>query len=234
VQPVFQDPYSSLNPRQTLVEIVRRPLDLHAVGDPAARAGQVHEIMALTGLAERLVHRYPNQISGGQRQRVAIARAIIMRPEIVICDEPTSALDVSVQAQILNLLLDLREQFGLTYLFITHDLSVVRHIADRVAVMYLGEIVEIGDARAIFEAPRHPYTRALLDSVMTVSPAAGVPDTRIGHSYPNPLEIPSGCAFHPRCPHAMPVCSSVAPAVSETPHALVRCHLYTDALAESA
>ena len=234
VQPVFQDPYSSLNPRQTLVEIVRRPLDLHAVGDPAARAGQVHEIMALTGLAERLVHRYPNQISGGQRQRVAIARAIIMRPEIVICDEPTSALDVSVQAQILNLLLDLREQFGLTYLFITHDLSVVRHIADRVAVMYLGEIVEIGDARAIFEAPRHPYTRALLDSVMTVNPAAGVPDTRIGHSYPNPLEIPSGCAFHPRCPHAMPVCSNFAPAVSETPHALVRCHLYTDALAESA
>jgi peptide/nickel transport system ATP-binding protein len=229
VQPIFQDPYASLNPRKTLAEIVRRPLDLHDVGQPEARARQVKEILSLTGLSERLLHSYPNQLSGGQRQRVAIARAIIMRPEILVCDEPTSALDVSVQAQILNLLLDLREQIGLTYLFITHDLSVVRHIADRVAVMYLGEIVEIGEARAMFDAPRHPYTRALLDSVMTVSPQAGVPDTHIGHSYPNPLEIPSGCTFHPRCPQAMPVCSTRVPTLAQTPQALVRCHLYSSA-----
>ena len=234
VQPIFQDPYSSLNPRKTIGDIVQRPLDLHEVGRAEERVDRVKEIMALTGLSERLFRSYPSQISGGQRQRVAIARAIIMNPEIVLCDEPTSALDVSVQAQILNLLLDLREQLGLTYLFITHDLSVVRHIADRVAVMYLGEIVEIGEARTIFESPQHPYTRALLDSVMTVSPEAGVPDTRIGHSYPNPLEIPPGCPFHPRCPKAMPLCSTRIPSAIQTPQGLVRCHLYSETQAKVA
>jgi peptide/nickel transport system ATP-binding protein len=226
VQPVFQDPYSSLNPRKTVAEIIRRPLDLHRIGTPAERRRELARMMELTGLPERLAGAYPNQISGGQRQRVAIARAIIMKPEIVLCDEPTSALDVSVQSQILKLLLELRDELGLTYLFITHDLSVVRQLATRIAVMYLGEIVEIGDARSVLDAPRHPYTRALLESVMTVAPGAGVPDTRIGHSFPNPLDIPSGCAFHPRCPAAMPECSGAVPLATRHDAVTVRCHLY--------
>jgi peptide/nickel transport system ATP-binding protein len=226
VQPVFQDPYSSLNPRKTVAEIIRRPLDLHRIGARAERRRKVARMMELTGLPQRLAASYPNQISGGQRQRVAIARAIIMKPEIVLCDEPTSALDVSVQSQILNLLLDLRAELGLTYLFITHDLSVVRHLATRIAVMYLGEIVEVGEACAILAAPRHPYTRALLDSAMTVSPGAGVPDTHIGHSFPNPLDIPPGCAFHPRCPSAMPECAGAVPQATRHDGVTVRCHLY--------
>ena len=228
MQPIFQDPYSSLNPRRTLGEIVRRPLEVHGIGWPAERRRKVEEMMAKVGLPPRLVHSYPNQLSGGQRQRVAIARSIIMEPQIVICDEPTSALDVSVQSQILNLLLDLRDQLGLTYLIITHDLALVEHMATRVAVMYLGEIVETGDARELFAAPRHPYTRALLASALTVTPGAGIPDNLVGQAYPNPLELPSGCKFHPRCPHAMPTCATVAPAAFGQSDRYVRCHLYTE------
>jgi len=228
MQPIFQDPYSSLNPRRTLGEIIRRPLEVHGIGSAAERRRKAAEIMAQVGLPSRLAHSYPSELSGGQRQRAAIARAIIMRPRIVICDEPTSALDVSVQSQILNLLLDLRDQLGLTYLIITHDLAVVEHMATRVAVMYLGEVVETGDARELFAAPRHPYTRALLASALTVTAGAGIPDNLMGQAYPNPLELPSGCKFHPRCPHAMPTCAAVAPPVVGEGERYVRCHLYSE------
>jgi peptide/nickel transport system ATP-binding protein len=232
MQPIFQDPYSSLNPRRTLAEIVARPLAVHGIGTPAERQEKGTELMALVGLPPRLAHSYPSQLSGGQRQRAAIARAIVMAPELVICDEPTSALDVSVQSQILNLLLDLRSRLGLTYLVITHDLAVVQHMATRVAVMYLGEIVESGAAAELLAAPRHPYTRALLDSALTLAPGGGVPDNRMGVAFPNPLERPSGCRFHPRCPAAMPICTVQAPPAVAMPSAtgsesaLVRCHLY--------
>ena len=234
MQPIFQDPYSSLNPRRTLGEIIRRPLDVHGIGTPQERRRKVDRMMALVGLHGRLTHSYPNQLSGGQRQRVAIARAIIMEPQLVICDEPTSALDVSVQSQILNLLLDLRTELNLTYLLITHDLAVVQHMATRVAVMYLGEIVETGSAREVFAAPRHPYTRALLASAPTVTPGAGIPDNRLGQSYPNPLEPPGGCRFHPRCPWAMPLCSVTPPPEIGDGDSCVRCHLYTESQPRAA
>jgi peptide/nickel transport system ATP-binding protein len=182
--------------------------------------------MELVGLPQNFYHRYPNQISGGQRQRVAVARAIIMKPDIVICDEPTTALDVSIQSQILNLLLDLREELGLTYLLVTHDLSVVEHMASRVAVMYLGKIVELGDAQRIFAEPGHPYTKALLQSSMSVVPRGGVPDNQLGHSYPNALEIPSGCSFHPRCPEVMDACRTRVPLVTQLRDGRVECHLF--------
>jgi len=229
VQPIFQDPYSSLNPRKTIGQIIRRPLDVHGLLERGTRERKVQDVMEMVGLPRRFVHSFPNQVSGGQRQRVAIARAIIMRPELVICDEPTSALDVSVQSQILNLLLDLRDEFGLTYLLITHDLAVVRHMASRIAVMYLGEIVETAASERLFDHPCHPYTRALLESVMTLSPGAGVPDNRMGASFPNPLEMPAGCRFHPRCPDAMPVCRETPPGAAQAGGTAVRCHLYPKA-----
>jgi len=229
IQPIFQDPYSSLNPRKTIGQTIGRPLDIHEVGDPQDRQAMVEEIMGLVGLPRRMYHSYPNQVSGGQRQRVAIARAIIMKPDVVICDEPTSALDVSVQSQILNLLLDLREELGLTYLLITHDLSVVQHMATRVAVMYLGKIVEMGDAQTVFHSPQHPYTKALLKSVLSLTPGAGIPDTHIGGSFPNPLDIPPGCSFHPRCPVAIDRCKTDQPAGTDTAAGgFVRCHLFDD------
>ncbi len=234
MQPIFQDPYASLNPRRTLEEIIVRPLEVHGIGTTAQRREKVRDLMALVGLPPRLAHSFPNQLSGGQRQRAAIARAIIMEPQLVICDEPTSALDVSVQSQILNLLLDLRERLGLTYLMITHDLAVVQHMATRVAVMYLGEIVETGDARELLSSPRHPYTRALLDSALTVDPAAGIPDNRMGATVPNPLERPSGCSFHPRCPSAVPVCSRQPAPVAGDGRTFVRCHLCVEARIDHA
>jgi peptide/nickel transport system ATP-binding protein len=175
IQPIFQDPYSSLNPRKTVGEIVGLPLRLHGIGTAAERARQVKDILDLVGMPERTHAQYPNQLSGGQRQRVAIARALILRPDILICDEPTSALDVSVQAQILNLLLDLKAEFGLTYLFISHDLGVVEHLVDRVAVMNQGCIVELQSREQIFSDPQHPYTRMLLASALTPEPGRGIP-----------------------------------------------------------
>lgn len=175
VQPIFQDPYSSLNPRRTVADIVGVPLRLHGVGTAAEQARAVKAMLDLVGMPERKHRQYPNQLSGGQRQRVAIARALVLRPEILICDEPTSALDVSVQAQILNLLLDLKAEFGLTYLFISHDLGVVEHLVDRVAVMYRGQIVEQGTRAQIFDSPQHPYTRMLLASALTPEPGLGLP-----------------------------------------------------------
>jgi peptide/nickel transport system ATP-binding protein len=226
IQPVFQDPYGSLNPRKPVAAIIGLPLDVHGIGTPAERARRVEEMMERVGLARRLAQNYPNQLSGGQRQRVAIARALVTRPEVVVCDEPTSALDVSVQSQILNLLAELRRDLGLTYVFISHNLAVVEHIATRVAVMYLGRIVEEADTVRLFREPRHPYTRALLASVLTPEPGCGVPDTHLGAAYPNPLEPPAGCAFHPRCPSIMAQCRTVAPAPTGNAGQRVECHLY--------
>ena len=226
VQPVFQDPYSSLNPRKTLGQIVGLPLAVHRIGTEDERRARIAEIMELVGLPPHLVHAYPNQLSGGQRQRVAIARALAIRPAIVVFDEPTSALDVSVQAQILNLLMELRRTLELTYIFISHDLAVVEHIADRVAVMYLGRLVELGDTGRIFEGPRHPYTETLLRSILTPDPALGLPPGPFDGEFPDPLAPPSGCRFHPRCPKAMEHCGEAAPEARTDSSGLVECHLY--------
>jgi peptide/nickel transport system ATP-binding protein len=227
IQPIFQDPYSSLNPRKSIEDIVSLPLRIHKVGDSAGRAKAVSDILDIVGLPKRVLRSYPNQLSGGQRQRVAIARALVMKPEVVICDEPTSALDVSVQSQILNLLCDLRRDFGLTYLFISHNLAVVEHLATRVAVMYLGRIVEEASVAKLFEQPRHPYTGALLESVLTPDPALGIPDIGLGAVYPNPINPPSGCRFHPRCARAMDICSTAAPPQNYRDGAMAECHLYS-------
>ena len=190
--------------------------------------------MELVGLPARLLNAFPNQLSGGQRQRVAIARALVNRPQIVVCDEPTSALDVSVQSQILNLLNDLRAELNLTYIIISHNLAVVEHIASRVAVMYLGRIVEQAETSALFKNPQHPYTRALLASVLTPDPRLGLPNTQLGASYPNPIDPPTGCAFHPRCANAMAHCAQTAPDGLISKDAYVECHLYSDSMAAKA
>jgi peptide/nickel transport system ATP-binding protein len=226
IQPVFQDPYASLNPRKSIRAIIALPLLVHDIGDDASRRRAVEDMVDLVGLPRRVLDSYPNQLSGGQRQRVAIARALVMRPEIVVCDEPTSALDVSVQSQILNLLQDLQRELGLTYIFISHNLAVVEHIASRVAVMYLGRIVEEAETTSLFARPRHPYTQALLASVLTPEPGLGIPDTRLGIAYPNPIDPPSGCSFHPRCPAAFAPCPRVAPAPLHDALGTVECHLH--------
>jgi peptide/nickel transport system ATP-binding protein len=224
MQPVFQDPYASLNPRKSIASIISLPLRVHRVGDRADWGEKVAEIMDIVGLPARFRHSYPNQLSGGQRQRVAVARALVMRPEVVICDEPTSALDVSVQSQILNLLMDLRSDLGLTYILISHDLAVVEHMASRVAVMYLGRIVEEAPTEELFRNPRHPYTQALLTSVLTPDPNLGLPETHLGIAYPNPIDPPPGCTFHPRCPRCKEVCKTTAPTPLIDDGRLVECH----------
>jgi len=211
IQPVFQDPFSSLNPRQRVLDIVGLPLAAQGSMAATQRRERVIEMLARVGLSADMADRFPMQLSGGQRQRVAIARALVLRPRIVLCDEPTSALDVSVQAQILNLLAELRRDLGLTYLFISHNLAVVEHIATEVAVMYLGRFVEHAPVEALFGDPRHPYTRALLASVLTPEPGKGIPDVGLGESYPDPADIPSGCRFHPRCPLVMQRCRNESP-----------------------
>jgi len=231
IQPIFQDPYSSLNPRKSVHSIISLPLRVHKIGDAAGWTKQVEEIMDVVGLPRRLRHSFPNQLSGGQRQRVAVARALIMRPEIVICDEPTSALDVSVQAQILNLLMDLRNEFGLTYILISHNLAVVEHLAEQVAVMYLGRIVEEAATEDLFKRARHPYTQALLTSVLTPDARLGLPDTHLGVAYPNPIDPPPGCTFHPRCPKAKTLCQTTAPKPVIEDGRLVECY-FPEALTE--
>ncbi len=226
VQPVFQDPYSSLNPHKTLEAIIKLPLNVHKIGSKEERRARVVEIMEMVELPRRLLHSYPSQLSGGQRQRVAVARALAMKPEVIICDEPTSALDVSVQASILNMLQDLRKELNLTYLFISHDLAVVEHLSARVAVMYLGRLIEFGTVDQVFDHPRHPYTQALLRSVMTPDPSLGLPDIGLGSGFPNPLDPPSGCSFHPRCPDALPKCSIEEPAETYDADGLLKCHLH--------
>jgi len=224
VQPVFQDPYSSLNPRKSIASIISLPLRALKVGKRDRWNRKVDDIMDLVGLPTRLKHNYPNQLSGGQRQRVAVARALIMHPDVVLCDEPTSALDVSVQAQILNLLIELRQELNLTYVLISHDLAVVEHIASTVAVMYLGRIVEQAGTRELFKRPRHPYTQALLTSVLTPEPSLGLPETHLGLEYPNPIDPPSGCTFHPRCPKANELCSNQPPQPRIEADRMVECH----------
>ncbi len=234
IQPIFQDPYSSLNPRKSIGSIIGLPMRVQGVEDQQTMLRRVEETMELVGLPPRLLNAFPNQLSGGQRQRVAIARALVNRPQVVVCDEPTSALDVSVQSQILNLLNDLRAELNLTYIIISHNLAVVEHIASRVAVMYLGRIVEEAETTTLFRNPQHPYTRALLDSVLTPDPRLGVPNTQLGASYPNPIDPPSGCAFHPRCANAMPHCAQSAPSGTSHDDAYVACHLYSDTGAKKA
>ena len=225
IQPVFQDPFSSLNPLARVRDIVAMPLRAQGNIDRAEVAKRVDEMLARVGLPGEMGQRLPTELSGGQRQRVAIARALVLRPRIVVCDEPTSALDVSVQAQILNLLSELRREFGLTYLFISPNLAVVEHVAAEVAVMYLGRIVERGATDALFRKPEHPYTRALLDSVLTPEPGLGVPDVGLGDILPDPANIPPGCRFHPRCPIAEPRCSVETPLLKPRPGGGVECLL---------
>ena len=228
VQPVFQDPYSSLNPRRSIADIVALPLEVHDLGNRAQRRRQAIDMLERVGLSSRHADNRPGQLSGGQRQRVAIARALVMKPELVICDEPTSALDMSVQAQILNLLLELRREFNLSYVFISHNLAVVEHVATSVAVMYLGKVVEQADSAELFKQPRHPYTQALLASVLTPEPGLGIPDTGLGLAFPDPLHPPSGCPFHPRCPQRMDLCASLIPTLGKVAgsSALLSCHLH--------
>ncbi len=218
IQVIFQDPYSSLNPRMKIGEIIAEPMMVHKViTDQAARERRVGELLSKCGLNPRFADRYPHEMSGGQRQRVGIARALAVEPEFIICDEAVSALDVSIQAQVINLLEDLREEFGLTYLFISHDLSVVRHLCNRVAVMYLGHMVELADTDELFENPQHPYTQALLEAVPIPDPVVEQARAHkiIKGEIPSPINPPSGCVFHPRCPIAVDACKQTPPTFRE-------------------
>ncbi len=216
MQVVFQDPYSSLNPRMTVGEIIEEPLRIHGVGTRAERKKATQDLLEVVGLSPSQIGRYPHEFSGGQRQRIGIARALALRPEFVVCDEPVSALDVSIRSQIINLLKDLQKEFGLTYLFISHDLSVVRHVADRIAVMYLGKIVEMAKRESLYGSPAHPYTRALLESVPIPDPSRRTSlGSAVAGEAPNSPEIASGCRFRPRCPRAIQKCSEEEPELRE-------------------
>jgi oligopeptide transport system ATP-binding protein len=229
MQLVFQDPYSSLNPRKTIMQILERPLVVHGLADTwAQRRARVLELLNLVGLGREHIDRYPHEFSGGQRQRIAIARALAVEPDLVIGDEPVSALDVSIQAQILNLFRELQEKLGLTYLFIAHDLSVIRHISDRVAVMYVGKIVETGPVQEIFDAPRHPYTRALMAAVPVADPSSPPPRLTLTGEVATPINPPAGCRLCQRCPIATPNCATEPPPWRNVgPEHFVACHNLT-------
>ena len=225
LQMIFQDPYASLNPRWRVADIVAEPIRAqHLIRGERAIGERVDALLTKVGLASADGHKYPHQFSGGQRQRISIARALASEPEFLVCDEPTSALDVSVQAQVLNLMRDLQRQLGLTYLFISHNLAVVHHVADRVGVMYLGRVVELADKPALFAQPQHPYTRMLLDAIPDLS-MSGKSRTPVAGEVPNPLSPPSGCTFHPRCPYANERCRREVPALTPSPAGgVVACH----------
>jgi peptide/nickel transport system ATP-binding protein len=225
MQMIFQDPYASLNPRMTVLDIVGEPLLVNGVTDKKEREMRVQDLLVRVGLKPHFLRRYPHAFSGGQRQRIGIARALALHPKLVICDEPVSALDVSVQAQALNLLQDLQEELGLTYLFVAHDLSVVRHISDRVAVMYVGKIVELSPVDQLYEKPLHPYTEALLSAVPVPNPKRKKKRVLLTGEVADPANAPSGCAFHPRCAYAQDLCREQVPELREIePGHLSRCH----------
>jgi oligopeptide/dipeptide ABC transporter ATP-binding protein len=235
MQIVFQDPYSSLNPRRTVGDAIGEPLAVHGLARGADIDKRVAELLERVGLPAAYRSRYPHEFSGGQRQRVCIARALALGPELVVCDEAVSALDISIQAQILNLLSDLQDEYGLTYLFISHNLNVVRHIADRIAVMYLGSLVEQGDAQSLFTSPQHPYTRALLSANPLPDPDVPLAPVALSGEIPSPLDPPSGCRFHTRCPNVFEPCPNLVPEAllvkppgASSAHRVL-CHLYDDA-----
>ena len=236
MQMIFQDPYASLNPRWKVRDIVAEPLREHGFGTGGAKGGgdarsrvtaRVGELLASVGLAVADSEKFPHQFSGGQRQRISIARALATQPEFLVCDEPTSALDVSVQAQVLNIMKDLQNRHGLTYLFISHNLAVVRHVSDQVGVMYLGRLVELADKATLFARPRHPYTRMLLDAIPDIH-MSGRSRTPVQGEVPNPLNPPSGCTFHPRCPHANERCRAERPQLLSSDATRVACHAVAD------
>jgi peptide/nickel transport system ATP-binding protein len=225
MQMIFQDPFSSLNPRMTLMDIIGEPLLVNGIGNKGERADRVAELLKLVGLRPEFLSRFPHAFSGGQRQRVGIARALALNPRLVVADEPVSALDVSVQAQILNLLMRLQNELGLTYVFVAHDLSVVKHISDRVAVMYVGQLVELADTDALFHRPKHPYTSSLMAAIPAPDPRRRGARARLKGEVANPANPPSGCYFHPRCPYAKDICKNESPVFEEIePGHFVRCH----------
>ncbi|WNS44403.1 dipeptide ABC transporter ATP-binding protein [Paenibacillus sp. MMS20-IR301] len=227
MQMVFQDPYASLDPRWSVQRILEEPLRTHGSASGSELTSRVEQLMEVVGLSPYQAHRFPHEFSGGQRQRIGIARALALNPKFIVCDEPVSALDVSIQAQVLNLMQDLQEQYGLTYMFISHDLSVVKFISDRVAVMYLGRIVELAPTASLFAKPLHPYTQALMSAVPVPDPGQKKSRIVLTGDVPNPETPPSGCAFHPRCPYAMDRCKAEAPVLKELESGhQAACHLY--------
>ncbi|MBM7837410.1 peptide/nickel transport system ATP-binding protein/oligopeptide transport system ATP-binding protein [Alkalihalobacillus xiaoxiensis] len=233
MQIIFQDPYASLNPRHTVGKIIGEPLLVHGIGSKTERKQKVKELLETVGLRSEHAKRYPHQFSGGQRQRIGIARALAVNPKLIICDEPVSALDVSVQSQILNLMEKLKKEFKLTYLFIAHDLSVVKHISDRVGVMYLGKMVELANKDLLYDEPKHPYTKALMSAVPVPDPDIKQERVILQGDVPSPSNPPSGCAFHTRCPSCMDVCKTDVPIWQEVaPNHQVACHLYNETTKE--
>lgn len=228
IQMVFQDPYASLNPRHTIEQILEEPLIVHGIGTKEERKKRINEMLEVVGLSNFHARRFPHQFSGGQRQRIGIARALMTKPKLIIADEPVSALDVSIQAQVLNLMKDIQKEFGLTYIFIAHDLGVVRHISDRVGVMYLGQLVELADSEELYEKPMHPYTKVLLSAVPIPDPDIRRERILIQGELPSPANPPSGCVFHTRCSECMDICKTKRPVEQMINGHSVACHLFNE------